>query len=108
MSINVFFCRPREYTIYICVFHRFLLPLDVLKIKSQTRPAVLAGRGVISIFQTGLLLSPICFFCQRFAFVVACFRGICIVFWLAMDHDEECTRLFRSVWRKLSGKEDDG
>lgn len=30
----------------------FLLPLDVLKIKSQTRPAVLAGRGVISIFQT--------------------------------------------------------
>ena len=28
----------------------FLLPLDVLKIKSQTNPQVLAGRGVVDIF----------------------------------------------------------
>lgn len=30
----------------------FLLPLDVLKIKSQTNPQVLAGRGVLDIFRT--------------------------------------------------------
>ena len=30
-----------------------LLPLDVLKIKSQTAPEVLAGRGVMNLFRTG-------------------------------------------------------
>ena len=30
----------------------FLLPLDVLKIKSQTNPQILAGRGVVDIFRT--------------------------------------------------------
>ena len=39
-----------------------LLPLDVLKIKSQTNPEVLKGRGVVDIFVKEVSVFASCFF----------------------------------------------